>query len=74
MKLVDKLGFDKDKFVADFQSEVTLKEIEDELKIAYDKKIDSTPTMYINGDEVVGVKPYFELKDILIKHGAKPRK
>lgn len=74
MKLVDKLGFDKDKFIADFQSEATLKEIEDELKIAYDKKIDSTPTMYINGDEVVGVKPYFELKDILIKHGAKPRK
>lgn len=74
LKLAEQLGFDKDKFVSDFQSEATLKEIEDELKIAYDKKIDSTPTMYINGDEVVGVKPYFELKDILIKHGAKTKK
>ena len=31
-------------------------------------------TIYINGDEVVGIKPYYELKDLLIEHGAKPRK
>ena len=54
-----------------FLAEVTEKEIEDELKLANSKNIDATPTMYVNGEEVVGVKPYNQLKEILIKHGAK---
>ena len=28
-------------------------------------------TMFINGEKIVGVKPYYELKEILKKHGAK---
>ena len=74
MKLAEQLGFDKNKFMTDFNSEDTAKEIEQELEKAADLEIDSTPTMYVNGDKIVGVKPYYELKDILIKHGAKPRK
>ena len=73
LKLADQLGFDKDKFTADFDSKETSKEIENELKKAVDLYIDSTPTMYVNGDKIVGVKPYYELKEILIKHGAKHR-
>ena len=73
LKLADQLGFDKDKFTADFNSEETSKEIENELQKAVNLEIDSTPTMYINGDKIVGVKPYYELKEILIKHGAKHR-
>jgi len=71
LKLADRLGFDKDKFTADFNSETTSKEIEDELINADNLEIDSTPTMIINGETVVGVKPYYELKEILVKHGAK---
>lgn len=71
LKLADKLNFDKDKFINDFNSEETSKEISKELKEAVDMDIDATPTMFINGDKVVGVKPYYELKEILIKHGAK---
>ena len=71
LKLAEKLNFDKEKFIKDFQSNSISKEIEDELKLANSKNIDATPTMYVNGEEVVGVKPYNQLKEILIKHGAK---
>ena len=74
LKLAEQLDFDKDKFVKDMESDATAKEIEDELVNANNLDIDSTPTIYINGDEVVGIKPYYELKDLLIEHGAKPRK
>ena len=73
LKLADQLGFDKSKFLNDFNSKATEKEIEKELHEAVKLGIDATPTMYINGDVVVGVKPYYELKEILIKHGAKKR-
>lgn len=74
LKLADQLGFNRDKFLGDFESKNTSKEIENELEKAVDLEIDSTPTMFVNGEEIVGVKPYYELKEILIKHGAKPRK
>ena len=74
LKLAEQLGFDKDKFVKDMESDAMAKEIEDELVNANNLDIDSTPTIYINGDEVIGIKPYYELKDLLIEHGAKPRK
>ena len=75
LKLANQLGFDTDKFITDFYSKETLNEIETELNNANNVlNIDSTPTMYVNGDKIVGVKPYYELKDLLIEHGAKPRK
>jgi protein-disulfide isomerase len=48
-----------------------LTEIKDEIEKGAWLGIDATPTMYINGDKIVGVKPYYELKEIFIKHGAK---
>lgn len=74
LKLAEQLGFNKDKFVKDLEADTTSKEIEKELVQANKLEIDSTPTIYINGDKIVGVKPYYELKDLLIEHGAKPRK
>lgn len=71
LKLVNQLGFDEKKFVDDMNSKETIEEIDYELKKAYDMELDSTPTMIINGDKIVGVKPYYELKELLIKHGAK---
>ena len=73
LKLADKLGFDKEKFIQDFESQSVTDEITDEIKKGSELEIDATPTMYVNGDKVVGVKPYYELKDLLIKHGAKTR-
>lgn len=71
LKLAKQLNFNEAKFISDFESDKTSKEIETELNKAVDLNIDSTPTMYVNGDKIVGVKPYYELKEILIEHGAK---
>ena len=73
LKLVDELGMDKAKFLKDMEAESTYKEIEDEVFKANEMGLDATPTMFVNGEEYVGVKPYYELKDILIEHGAKKR-
>lgn len=73
LKLSDELGFDKDKFISDFDSEKLSKELSKELNDATELNIDATPTMYINGDKFVGVKPYYELRKILIEHGAKQK-
>ena len=71
MKLVEDLGFDKDKFIKDFESKETSNEISSEIELANSNEVDATPTMFINGEKVVGVKPYYTLKETLIKHGAK---
>lgn len=70
LKLAEKLNFDKDKFLKDMNSEETAKIISEELKKGQDLNIDATPTMIINGETYVGVKPYFKLQEILVKHGA----
>ena len=71
LKLVDKINLNKEQFIKDFESNETTKEIEQELLNAENLEIDATPTMYINGEKVVGVKPYYKLKEILVKNGAK---
>ena len=71
LKLADQLGFDKEQFIKDFNSAETSDKIVKEIKEAVELKIDATPTMYINEEQVVGVKSYNELKKVLEKHGAK---
>ena len=74
LKLADELGFDKDKFLADFDSKEVTDELLNGIEKANELNIDATPTMYVNGEKVVGVMPYYEMKDLLKKHGAKERK
>ncbi len=74
LKLADKLGFNEVKFIEDFNAPETFNEIESEIDNASKLRIDGTPTMYVNEERVVGVMPYYELRNVLIKHGAKPRK
>jgi len=71
LKLVDKLGFDKAKFEQDFNSNLTAEEVQKEIQEAEKLEIDATPTMFINGKKYVGIKPYYNLREILIEHGAK---
>ncbi|MBR6126654.1 thioredoxin domain-containing protein [bacterium] len=71
IKLSDELGFDREKFVSDFESKEIEKELYKQIDEAEKLKLDSTPTMYINGEQIIGVQPYYELKELLIKHGAK---
>lgn len=71
LELVEELKFDKEKFLSDFYSIKTIDELSYEISKASEKEIDATPTMIINGDLTVGVKPYHKLKEILKSHGAK---
>lgn len=71
LKLVEEAGLDKDKFLKDFDNTAARTEIAEELKEAQKLEIDSTPTMIINGKKIVGVRPYYELKELLVEHGAK---
>lgn len=73
LKLADKLKFDKDKFLSDMYSEETSKAIKDDISLAKSKGIDSTPTMFVNGEKYVGLMQYEKIKEILIDHGAKRR-
>lgn len=70
MQLADKLNFDKKKFLEDLNSKETMDIILKELDDGHKLEIDATPTMIINGETIVGVKPYYKLQEILVKHGA----
>ncbi len=69
--LVDKINLDKNQFIKDFESNTITVELAKEIEAAEKLEISATPTMYINKEQIVGVKPYYELREILIKHGAK---
>jgi protein-disulfide isomerase len=71
LTLANQLEFDSEQFVQDIKSEETLQELKKVINMANDLNIDATPTMIINGEQIVGVKPYYELKKILERHGAK---
>ena len=71
--LIEELGFDKQEFIKDFESQETAKELSREIEFATQLEIDATPTMFINDEKIVGVKPYYEIKKILEKHGAKQK-
>ncbi len=70
-ELAKKINLDTDRFIRDLESKKTAEKIRKELDEAEELEIDATPTMIINGEKIVGVKPYSTLKEILIKHGAK---
>lgn len=71
IKLAEKLNFDINKFTNDFKSEKINKELNKDIKKSADLEIDSTPTIFINGDKYVGVMTYNSLKEKLLEHGAK---
>ena len=62
---------DKEKFIKDVESKETADIIRKEIEEGQKLEIDATPTMIINGEMVVGVKPYYKLTEILKNHGAK---
>lgn len=73
IKLVEKLQINKDEFMKDFESREISSELNREILNSESLDINATPTMFVNGDKVVGVKPYKDLEKILIEHGAKKK-
>lgn len=70
IKLAESMGFDMPKLKKDANSVATSKRLTNEIENATELKIDGTPTIVINGKVYSGLKPYSELRDILIKAGA----
>lgn len=70
VKLAESMGFNIPEMKKDAHSKDTIDRIHNEIESAVDLKIDGTPTIVINGKIYAGIKPYYDLKDILIKAGA----
>lgn len=71
LKLAETAGLNLEQFQKDLYSESIKKELKIEVFNGNNLNIDATPTMYINGDKIVGVKPYYKLTKILEGYGAK---
>lgn len=70
IKLAESMGLDTNKLEANAKSPQTRDRILSEIEDSREKKIDGTPALVIDGKVINGIKPYYELKDILIKAGA----
>ena len=67
-------GLDIEKLKKDAYSREVAAELKKEIKEAIELGIDGTPAIRINMETKVGIMPYEELKEKLIKAGAKERK
>ncbi len=74
LKLAKSMGFDTVKLKKDANSLETYKRLRKDIKSALDLKIEGTPTIVIKGKIYSGIKPYYELREILLKAGAFERK
>lgn len=70
VKLAQIAGLNETQLLQDMRSKETYEELQKDILDGVSKEIDSTPTMFINGKKIVGVKPYYELKELLIENGA----
>lgn len=67
LKLAKSIGLDTVKLREDANSPATRKRISDDIDSAIKFRIDGTPTMVVNGVVYTGIKPYDELKKILMR-------
>jgi formate-nitrite transporter family protein len=64
----ESLGLDKTKFTADLKSAAVLDKINNDLAGAYQIGLDSTPTLFINGDKINNPRTYQELANEVDKY------
>lgn len=74
LKLAKSMGFDTIKLREDANSIEVKDRLKKDIDNANELKIDGTPTIVINGKVYTGIKPYYELKEILIKAGASEKR
>lgn len=70
LKMAKSIGLDTIKLKKDANSKEVKDRLNKDLENSTELKIDGTPTMVINGKVYTGIKPYYELKEILIEAGA----
>ena len=67
VQLAQKIGLNIDKFKQDIQSKETMKKITDDIDYAVSQGVVATPTIVIDGERYLGIKPYYELKELIQK-------
>jgi protein-disulfide isomerase/uncharacterized membrane protein len=74
LRLAKSLGFDTITLRKDANSKETKSDIQKDIKAATALGIQGTPAIVLNGKVYTGIKPYYELTDMLKKAGAIDRK
>lgn len=74
IKLAAEMGFNINKLKSDAYSNATSLELKKDIDSSVGLHIDGTPTIVLNGKVYSGIKPYYELKRILMEAGAVERK
>lgn len=74
IKLAESMGFNIAELKRDAYSDLTGSKLQNDIESSVSLHIDGTPTIVINGKVYSGIKPYYELKRILIEAGASERK
>ncbi len=70
LELAETMGMDVNELKKDANSKETKDRLQDDIESAIKIEIGGTPSIVVNGKIYTGIKPYYELKDILIKAGA----
>ena len=73
IKYAKQAGLDVKKLIEDAKSEKVARKLERSIDEAYNLKIMGTPSIIINSKVYTGIMPYYELKELLIKNGAKEK-
>ena len=74
LKMAESMGLNTMELKKDAHSEQTAKRLQEDIKNSETLNILGTPSIVINGKIYAGIKPYYELKEILLKAGANERK
>ena len=73
MKLARKANFDIPQLYEDANSSSVKKELSDEIEKSAEENIIGTPTLIINMSKYTGLVPYYDLREKLLKMGAKEK-
>ncbi len=73
LKIAKSIRLDLDKLKTDANSEETKKHIEAEIEDAASKGINGTPAMQLGKNIYIGIRPYEDLKKLVIEAGAKAK-
>jgi len=71
LKLAEQAGLDLEKFKEDINSTEVKEILLNDINRIHSLGVNATPATIIDGQVYIGVKPYYQLKENLKKHGAK---
>ena len=71
LEIAKHLKFDVEQLKKDANSPETYEKLNNDIEYAYSHNIDATPTITVNNQKVVGLKPYEEFVNLVKPYGAR---